>query len=62
MDGESEGLKRQLSRLEQTIQAEKEKGKVLQVHLWQLWLHMLYMRSLTVGHDAEMWSILTSLA
>lgn len=31
MDGESEGLKRQLASLEQIIQAEMEKGKVLQV-------------------------------
>ena len=31
MDGESEGLRRQVSRLELTIQAEMEKGKVLQV-------------------------------
>ena len=35
MDSESEGLKRQLARLEQTIQAEMEKGKVLQVCCWQ---------------------------
>lgn len=31
MDGESEGLRRQVARLELTIQAEMEKGKVLQV-------------------------------
>lgn len=31
MDGESESLRRQLSSLEQIIQAEMEKGKVLQV-------------------------------
>lgn len=31
MDGESESLRRQLSSLEQVIQAEMEKGKVLQV-------------------------------
>ena len=31
MDGESEGLRRQVARLDLTIQAEMEKGKVLQV-------------------------------
>ena len=31
MDGESEGLRRQVTRLDLTIQAEMEKGKVLQV-------------------------------
>ena len=31
MDGESEGLRQQVARLELTIQAEMEKGKVLQV-------------------------------
>ncbi len=31
MDGESEGLRRQVARLELAIQAEMEKGKVLQV-------------------------------
>ena len=31
MDGESEGLRRQLARLELTIKAEMEKCKVLQV-------------------------------
>ena len=33
MDGESEGLRRQVARLDLTIQAEMEKGKVLQVVL-----------------------------
>lgn len=33
MDGESEGLRRQVARLELTIQAEMEKCKVLQVNL-----------------------------
>ena len=33
MDGESEGLRRQVERLELIIQAEMEKGKVLQVAL-----------------------------
>ncbi len=33
MDGESEGLRRQVARLELTIQAEVEKGKVLQVSI-----------------------------
>lgn len=41
MDSESEGLKRQLARLEQTIQAEMEKGKVLQVCFWQAQLQVL---------------------
>ncbi len=41
MDGESEGLRRQVTRLELTIQAEMEKGKVLQVTflLTKQWMH-----------------------
>jgi hypothetical protein len=44
MDGESEGLRRQVVRLELTIQAEMEKGKVLQVTflLSIHWIHQTH--------------------
>ena len=56
MDGESEGLRRQVTRLELTIQAEMEKGKGLQVTflLSNHWLRQTHIVS-SVRHLRHCW-------
>ena len=58
MDGESEGLRHQVARLELTIQAEMEKGKVLQVTflLSKYWIYQTPIESLlSVWHLRHCW-------